>query len=96
MTVALVADVVTTIVVQLAKPADPLRLAKDLRIDAVEAVEISNARGELLGQAYPERGVLFSFSPGQGSPRVSQVILEPIDWQPFLQCRGESAQSAAA
>ena len=49
---------------------------------------VSNELGEILGQAYPERGVLFSFEPsqqpGKVSMKVAQIILEPVTAEPFV------------
>jgi tetratricopeptide (TPR) repeat protein len=44
--------------------------------------------GEILGQSYPERGVLFAFEPAedksQPSSKVTHIMLEPIGAEPFI------------
>ena len=54
---------------------------------------ISNELGQILGQAYPERGVLFSFAPasapGKASMKVTHIVLEPLSAEPFV-LRGEA------
>jgi tetratricopeptide (TPR) repeat protein len=67
-------------------PADVI--AEQLGLTGIQPVLISNELGEILGQVYPERGVLFAFapsdSPGKPSMRVGQVVLEPITAEPFV------------
>ena len=81
--VTLVDDAVTSIVLYLNKSLAPEALAKQLQIDNVEVVDVLDDKGGLLGQAFPERGVLFGIST-EGSPQVAQIVIEPIDAQPFL------------
>ncbi len=67
-------------------PADAV--AKQLDLAAIRPVPVSNELGELLGLAYPERGVLFTFEPsdvpGKSTMKVPQVILEPISAESFV------------
>ncbi len=98
--VAITGETVTAIVIHLDKPVAPETLAKLLEIDGVVAVRVSDEKGKSLGEAYPERGVLFAYQPEQTPPRVVQVVLEPIDAQPFLlraelRCRNFPAHSLA-
>jgi tetratricopeptide (TPR) repeat protein len=50
-------------------------------------VLVSSELGEILGEAFPERGVLFSFEPakepGKATMSVTQIILEPISAEAF-------------
>ena len=53
--------------------------------------------GEVLGQAYPERGVMLGFEPAKGrskpSTSVAQIIIEPISAETFvLRARGDDRQ----
>ena len=79
---------VASIVIRLnrAFPADGV--AQQLALANIRPVLVSNAMGEILGQSYPERGVLFSFepapAPGKVSMKVAQIILEPVTAEPFL------------
>ena len=63
-------------------------IAQQLELTAIRPVLISNDLGEILGQVYPERGVLLSFLPakeaGKATMQVGQIILEPISAEPFV------------
>jgi tetratricopeptide (TPR) repeat protein len=84
---------VSSIIIRLdrAFPADVV--AKQLDLSAIRPVLVSNEVGEVLGLAYPERGVLLAFEPsdepGKASMKVPQIILEPISAEPFV-LRAES------
>ena len=80
----LVDNVVTSILILLDKPLPPDVVAKQLQMEDVEAVTVRDTRGQALGQAFPERGVLFTFAPDTDSPAVSQIVLEPVDPQSFV------------
>ncbi len=76
-------DIVTAVIAKLAKPASPDQLAKELKLTRFQPVEVSDG-DEVLGQVYPERGVLFSYEPGKSEPyRVLQIALEPLTGEPF-------------
>jgi tetratricopeptide (TPR) repeat protein len=55
---------------------------------AVKPVLVSNEMAEILGQVYPERGVLFAFEPSdeksKPSMKVTHIILEPLNAEPFI------------
>jgi tetratricopeptide (TPR) repeat protein len=78
----------SSIVIRLTKPFPADAVAKQLQLLAIRPVFVSNALGEILGQSYPERGVLFAFepseTPGKPSMKVSQIILEAINAEPFV------------
>jgi tetratricopeptide (TPR) repeat protein len=63
-------------------------LAEQLHLAEVQPVLVSNELGEILGQAYPERGVEFLFEPtaepGKTSKKVTSIVLEPITADPFV------------
>jgi tetratricopeptide (TPR) repeat protein len=50
--------------------------------DAERGVEVLDDRGEPLGVAYPERGVIIGFGPG--GKQVAHLLFEPIDHETFL------------
>ncbi len=81
-------DKVTSVVIRLnqAFPADAV--ARQLTLSTFRPVLVSNEKGEILGQSYPERGVLFSFAPSEtpGKPtmKVAQIILEAVTAEPFV------------
>ena len=87
-------DKVTTIIVRLDTPIPADKLAKELQIDNIAPVFVSGEMGEILGQSFPERGVLFAFSQktpttdGPGNP-VTEIVLEPLGPDPFV-LRAES------
>ena len=87
-------DVVTSIVIYLDRPLSVPALAKQLGLAELEPVEVTDDRGQLMGQAFPERGVLFGFAPKAQQPTVAQILLEPIDPQPFV-ARAESRLQVA-
>ena len=81
-------DKVSSVIVRFdrAFPAD--LIAKQLDLATVRPVLVSNELGEVLGLAYPERGVLFAFEagkdPSKPSMKVTQLVLEPISAEPFV------------
>jgi len=82
--VALVDDVVNTIVVNLVDPLPVNEVVPQLQLTDVRAVPLPNEAGELLGQVYPERGVTFGFDPNTKAPAVRQIIVDQISAEPFV------------
>jgi tetratricopeptide (TPR) repeat protein len=80
----IVENIVQSLATRLAQPLAIDAVAKHMHIDRFEAVDVLDERGQPLGRAYPERGVLLAFSPSSNPPQVFQVIVEPIDPQTFL------------
>ncbi len=61
------------------------QLAEQLGLEKLQAVIVPDAKGNWLGQAYPERGVMFGFDPEHAKDKqVAQIVLEPVDALPFL------------
>ncbi len=81
-------DKVVSIIVRFQKPFSASKIAQQLDMSAVKPVLISNDLGEILGQSYPERGVLFAFEPSEDksepSFKVTHIMLEPIGAEPFI------------
>ncbi len=84
------ADVVASIVVDLAQSFPDAGLAEQLGLTPIESVTVPGADGQPLGLSFPERGVLFSYAPdtadtvpGQGRS-VTQLILDRVDSEPFV------------
>lgn len=79
---------VASVVIRLDRAFPANAVAQQLELANVRPVLVSNDLGEILGQVYPERGVLFAFEPskepGKATMRVSQIILEPISAEPFV------------
>ncbi len=86
--VVLADDKVSSIVIRLDRPFPADLVTKQLNLTNLQPVLVSNEVGEILGQSFPERGVLFAFEPsdsaGKASMSVVQIILEPITAEPFL------------
>ena len=75
--------VVSGIIIHLLKPLTVEHINKELGIGSLRAVPIPDQHGEILGQAYPERGLLFSFTENIKAIRVSTVLLEPVSAEMF-------------
>jgi len=82
--VVLQRDVVTSIIILLDKPVSPEAIAAQLKFDSSRAVTVENPHGDPLGQAYPERGVLLTFSPTAMTPQVAQIVIESPSAESFL------------
>jgi len=82
-------DVVVSLALHVERPLPVEEIAGRLNLGAIESVELYDEQGEILGAAYPERGVLLGYMPKTNPPRVFQVVVESIDAQPFL-ARAES------
>jgi tetratricopeptide (TPR) repeat protein len=73
---------VSAISIELEKPFEPEPLAKQLHLQGVTPVTVTDEAGQPIGLSFPERGVLFSFAPQ--TTLVTQILLEPIDAEPFI------------
>ncbi len=86
--VSLLEDKVTSVVIRLKKAFPASVVAKQLQLSNIRPVMVSDETGQILGQAFAERGVLFAFEPakepGKMTGMVSQIVLEPIDAEPFV------------
>ena len=88
---------VSAIVIRLERsfPADAV--AKTLELAMVRPVTVSNDMGEVLGQAYPERGVMLAFepakAPGKASMNVAEIVIEPVSAETFV-LRGETVMDS--
>jgi tetratricopeptide (TPR) repeat protein len=82
-----VGDKVASIVIRFEKPFPTGAVAQQLDLAKIQPVLVSSELGEILGQAYPERGILFSFepsqTPGKVPAKVTHIILEPLTSEPF-------------
>ncbi|MGD0517634.1 MAG: hypothetical protein ABSA26_08875, partial [Thermoguttaceae bacterium] len=81
-------DKVSSIVIRFAKPFPADKIAQQLDMTSVKPVLVSNELAEILGQVYPERGVLLAFEPSpeksKPSMKVTHIILEPLNAEPFI------------
>jgi tetratricopeptide (TPR) repeat protein len=82
--VTIVDDAVASLAVHVENPQSLEAVAGRLSIDGVEPVDVYDEHGELLGAAYPERGVLLGYVPRSRPKRVFQILIEPVDAEMFL------------
>jgi tetratricopeptide (TPR) repeat protein len=86
--VALADQKVASMIIWLQEAFPAHQVAQQLGLGRIRPVFISNELGEILGQGYPERGVIFGFEPaqqpGKTTQKVIQIILEPIGPELFL------------
>ncbi len=79
---------VSSIVIRFEKPFPADKIAQQLDMASVKPVLVSNELAEILGQVYPERGVLLAFEPSpeknKPSMKVTHIILEPLSAEPFI------------
>ncbi len=84
---------VDAIVIRLNRVFPTEKVAEHLGLSPLRPVLVSNERGEILAQAYPERGVVLALlpgdAPGQANFHTSQIILQPLSAELFL-LRAES------
>lgn len=80
----IVDKVVDSLAVHVEHPQALETIARRMAVDDVEPVDVFDQRAELLGTAYPERGVLLGYVPRSRPPRVFQIIIERIDAEAFL------------
>lgn len=101
----LVADneIVSAIKIALASPLEPAQLAEQLSLSDIRPVMAFDAEDEPLGQAFPERGVIFMYlgsdsdalaGDGKMPPAVSHVVLQRLDPLAYVM-RAESASAGS-
>ena len=76
-------EVASSALIYLDEPLEPVHVAEELGLDEFQPVPIPDAIGRVLGQGYPERGVLFSFTDGEDNLNVQRMQLEPISAELF-------------
>jgi tetratricopeptide (TPR) repeat protein len=87
-------NIVAYIVVRFPQPFPPDVGAKQLKFDGLEPVVIYDDTGKPLGEAFPERGVVFSFDAKSPAAAVDQLLLEGINAEQFV-VRAESRAATA-
>jgi tetratricopeptide (TPR) repeat protein len=81
-TVTLTGQIVATITAKLKEPVESTVLIDRLKLQQLQGLPVLDDAGELLGNAFPEQGLMLSFAPG--THLVTQMLLETIDPEPFL------------
>ena len=74
---------VVSVLVHLKDPVLTTRAAKQLGLEDNQSVPIPDEFGEILGHAYPERGMLFSYPEGDDASKVAAILLEPVSGEMF-------------
>lgn len=82
--VTVVKDTVVSVLIHLNDVLDPSHCAAELRIANIEPCAIPDPRGNVMGMAFPERGVLFAFDSRDPEMLVSKIQLEPVNPEPFV------------
>jgi tetratricopeptide (TPR) repeat protein len=81
-------DRVISIIIRFGKGFAASKVAEQLNLTSIRPVLVSNELGEILGEVYPEHGVLFSFEPAadpsKALKKVTHIILEPISVESFM------------
>ncbi len=82
-------DVVSSIVVRLDEPFPEEQVREVLKTELLKArpVMIPNESGEIIGEVFPEKGVLFLFAPmseKQPGLLVKQIGIESVTSEPFV------------
>jgi tetratricopeptide (TPR) repeat protein len=87
-------DVVTSIRIKLAESVAIAELANQLEIADLPTVSILDEEGVVIGEVYPERGVILSIA--EGTKDANAIMIEPLDPEAFvLRAEGEMETSAA-
>jgi tetratricopeptide (TPR) repeat protein len=90
---------VSSIVVRFEQPYPAEAVAKQLGLSSIRSVSVPNESGDVVGMAFPERGVSFAFDTsdekGKPSMKVLQIVLDPISAEPFV-LRAEATLDARA
>ena len=85
-------ETVSAIRVALAAALEPTKLARQLSLNNFDPVTVADADGYPLGQAFPERGVLFMFDAAGADQLIPQttaqhtvthVVIQPLDARAF-------------
>ncbi len=82
--VTVIDDTVVSLLIHLNDLLDPAHCAKELHISNLTPVPVPDEEGEIMGMAFPERGVLFSYDPRDPDMLVSKIQLEPVNPEPFV------------
>ena len=79
---ALDKDTVTSISIKLAEPVAVADLARQLEIADLRTVSVLDEQGAVIGEVYPERGVILAVSAG--TTNANAILIEPLDADSFV------------
>jgi len=87
-------DTVATIRIKLAEPMPIADLARQLEIADLRTVGIRDQQDAVIGEVYPERGVILSLEPG--TRQATAILIEPLDPDAFVLRAEEELDSCSA
>lgn len=87
-------DIVATIRIKLAEPMAVADLARQLEIADLRTVNIRDQQDAVIGEVYPERGVILSVEPG--TRQATAILIEPLDPDAFVLRAEEELDSCSA
>ena len=87
-------DTVATIRIKLAEPMAVADLARQLEIADLRTVDIRDQQNDVIGEVYPERGVILSLEPG--TRLATAILIEPLDPNAFVLRAEEELDSCSA
>jgi tetratricopeptide (TPR) repeat protein len=77
--------IVESITLMLHKPLPTKEIVKELGLSAFEPGLVTTADGYVMGQVYPERGVILEFAKAEnGVAEVERISLDRVSAEPFL------------
>ena len=79
---ALEDEVVASISIKLADPVTVADLARQLEIADLRTVSVLDEQGAVIGEVYPERGVILAMSAG--TTDANAILIEPLDPDSFV------------
>lgn len=83
--VGLSEGVVESVTLTLKQPMPASDIIQELGLSAFEPGLVTNNEGFVLGQVYPERGIVLQFTQNEsGAAEVDQIVLDKITAEPFL------------
>ncbi|QDU97073.1 tetratricopeptide repeat protein [Lignipirellula cremea] len=77
-------EVAISILLELSSPQPAEKVVSDLLLTNFRPAPVPDSQGELLGQVYPERGVLMRFVKVGEDLKISHVVLEGISAEPYI------------
>lgn len=83
--VSVVGGKVDSLTLVMHKPLPTKDIVKELGLSPFEPALVTSADGLVLGQVYPERGVVLEFAQAEtGAAEVDQIVLDRVKAEPFL------------
>ena len=87
-------DAVATIRIKLAEPMPVADLARQLEIADLRTVAVRDQEDAVIGEVFPERGVILSLEPG--TRQATAILIEPLDADAFVLRAEQELDSCSA